>query len=172
MHESESRTQISVEVEPHGSVLGGGISRGCCYWWTLAWEPCVVCGLRRPDPRTSQTKKPFRALPTPSAAAMLGQEYIYCCRANKPALICPNGFELVPSGFFFCVNLCVRFSVRACSRARDAWASLFPERRLFWAVSDSSSHTHTHSRRCNHARTHFPYKQQFISAFNAGVFNC
>lgn len=154
-------------TDPFGGALAAAAATGEHWRGNRAW--CAVCG----DPIRAhpKSKKPFRALPTPSAAAMLGQECIYCCRANKPALICPNGFELVPSGFF-CVNLCVCFSVRACSRARDAWASLFPERRLFWAVLDSSSHSHTHSRRCNHARTHFPYKQQFISAFNVGVFNC
>lgn len=105
-------------TDPFGGALAAAAATGEHWRGNRAW--CAVCG----DPIRAhpKSKKPFRALPTPSAAAMLGQECIYCCRANKPALICPNGFELVPSGFFLCESM--RVFQRACLLARARCVSL------------------------------------------------
>lgn len=129
---------------------------------------CAVCGDPiRAHPTSESLSAHFRLR---SAAAMLGQKCTHCCRAKSTSfdLLHWVWMSSVRGGFvwIFFFFACVSGCVRACLRARDARALLFPERRLLWAVLDSSSRTHarthTHWRRCNHARTHFHYKHQFM----------
>lgn len=152
-------------TDPFGGALAAAAATGEHWRGNRAW--CAVCGDPiRAHPKSESLSAHFRLR---SAAAMLGQKYIYCCRANKPALICSNGFELVPSGgIYACVSTCVLGGARVmrepCCFRRDGFSE------LCWIPPVTRAHTH--SRRCNHARTHFPYKQLFISAFNVRVFNC
>lgn len=73
MHEWETRTRISVEVEPHGSVWGAlaaAAATGEHWRGNRAW--CAVCG----DPIRAHPKsvKPFRARPTPVSRCHVGPE--------------------------------------------------------------------------------------------------
>lgn len=147
----------------HGSVLGGALAAAAAtgeHWrGNRAW--CAVCGdPMRAHPKSESLSAHFRLRP---AAAMLGQKYIYCCRANKPAWICSNGFELVPSGGFR-VNLCV---CCACllARARCVSLAVSGETASLSCVGFLQSHTRTQEGAIMHAPV-LPYKQQFIFAFN------
>lgn len=127
-------------TEPFGGALAAAAATGEHWRGNRAW--CAVCGDPiRAHPKSESRSAHFRLRP---AAAMLGQKYICCCRANKPALICSNGFELVPSGgscksmrVFQCACLLARVMREPCCFRRDGFSE------LCWIPPVTRTHTHT-----------------------------